>query len=198
MSKTLSAIRSTVRQMLRDEFKAAGTDFAKDELDLHINECLVEISQHRPYEVKETIVSTGSRELDISSIEDLIGEKVEKAEYPTGNDPPDYRDVSVFGSTLRLNIATAPTSGANVYLYCHKVHSLTESASTLSPDLEKVLVDGVVAYAAQAWCAGKMRKDIVPASSKWHQNWADKQYIIYQNSLRGITKPRVWEFYPRG
>ena len=196
MAKAFSAIRETARQFLRDEF-LEGKDytFANDELDLHINECLVEISQHRPYEVKETIVSTGSRELDISSITDLL--EVEKAEYPTGNDPPDYRDVSVFGTTLRLNIATAPTSGANVYLYCHKVHSLTESASTLSPDLEKVLVEGVVAKAALAYL-NKMRSQIVPQTYRWYHDWANNQFMIYQNSLRGITRPRVWEFYPRG
>lgn len=194
MAKTFSAIRHTARQFLRDEFKAAGTDFANDELDLHINEVLVEISERSAYEVKETIVSTGSREIDISSITDLL--EVEKAEYPTGNDPPDYRDVSVFGSTLRLNIATAPTSGDDVYLYCHKVHSLTESTSTLNPALEKVLVEGVVAKVALAWC-NKMRSQIVPASYRWYQNWANNQFLIYQNSLRGITRPRVWEFYPR-
>lgn len=193
--KTFSAIRATVRQLLRDELKAAGTDFADDELDIHINEVLVEISQRHADEVKEIIVSAGSRELDISSITDLL--EVEKAEYPTGNDPPDYRDVSVFGGTLRLNIATAPTSGDDVYLYCHKVHSLTESASTLSPDLEKVLVEGVVAKAALAWL-NKMRSQIVPQTYRWYHDWANNQFIIYQNSLRGITRPRVWEFYPRG
>ena len=194
MAKTFSAIRATVRQLLRDEFKTAGTDFANDELDIHINEVLVEISQHRPYEVKETVESDGTREIDISEIEDLL--EVEKAEYPTGNDPPDYRDVSVFGSTLRLNIATAPTSGDDVYLYCHKVHSLTESASTLSPDLEKVLVEGVVAKAALAWL-NKMRSQIVPQTYRWYHDWANNQFMIYQNSLRGITPPKVWEFYPR-
>ncbi|MBA7466119.1 hypothetical protein ES707_01294 [subsurface metagenome] len=195
MAKAFSAIRATVRQLLRDEFQAAGTDFADDELDIHINEVLVEISQKRPYEVKDKVVSTGSKELDISSITDLL--EVEKAEYPTGNDPPDYRDVSIFGNTARLNIATAPTSGDDVYLYCHKVHQLTESASTLSPDLEKVLVEGVVAKAALAWC-NQMRSQIVPQSYRWYQTWANNHYLIYQNSLRGITRPRVWEFYPRG
>ena len=194
MVKTFSAIRHTARQLLRDEFKTAGTAFADDELDIHINEVLVEISQHRPYEVKETIVSDGTKEVGISSITDLL--EVEKAEYPTGNDPPDYRDVSVFGTTLRLNIATAPTSGANVYLYCHKVHSLTESASTLSPDLEKVLVEGVVAKAALAYLS-KMRNQIVPQTYRWYHDWANNHFMIYQNSLNGITRPKVWEFYPR-
>lgn len=195
MAKTLSAVRGTVRQILKDEF-VSGTDydFKPDELNIHISEVLVEISQRCPYEVKETIVSTGSRELDISSITDLL--EVEKAEYPTGNNPPDYRDVSIFGSTLRLNIATTPTSGANVYLYCHKVHQLTESSSTLNPALEKVLVEGTVAKAAMAWL-NQMRAQIVPSSVKWYHEWAAQHFAIYQASLNSITKQRVWEFYSR-
>jgi len=194
MAKTFSAIRHTARQFLRDEFKVAGTDFANDELDLHINEVLVEISQANPYIVEETLESDGTRKLDISGITDLL--EVAKAEYPTGNDPPDYRNVSVMGNTLRIDITTAPTSGDDVYLICHKVHQLTESTSTLNSALEKVLVDGVVAYAARAWC-NRMRSQIVPASSRWYQNWANNQYIIYQNSLRGITPYKVWKFYSR-
>ena len=193
----LSAIRGTARQFLKDEY-LSGQDYAfkGDELDLHINKCLIDISQVSPYEVKETVVSGGTKEEDISSIEELIGEKVEKAEYPTGSDPPDYRDVSIFGNTLRINIATTPTSGEDVYLYCYKAHQLTESASTLSPDLEKVLVDGVVAMAALAWL-NKMRAQIVPASARWYQNWAGERFMIYQAGLRDITKQRVWEFYSR-
>jgi len=199
MAKTLSAIRHTVRQFLKDEF-VSGTeyDFKDDELDLHIGEVLVEISEKRPRIVRETVVSGGTREEDISSIEDLIGERVEKAEYPVGNNPPDYRDVSfVDDDTVLINIETAPTSGQNLYLYCHKVHLLTESSSTLKSDLEKVLVEGAVAKAALAWC-NQMRSQIVPASSRWYQNWAEKQFLIYQNSLRAITPSKGWEFYPRG
>lgn len=194
--KTLSAIRETVRQLLRDEFQEdTDYEFADDELEIYINECLVEISQPRPYEVKETVESDGTKEVDISEIEDLL--EVEKAEYPTGSDPPDYRDVSIFGNTLRIEIDSTPTSGEDIYLYCHEVHQLTESSSTLSPDLEKVLVEGVVAKAAMAWL-NKMRAQIVPSSVRLYQAWANNQFLIYQNSLRGITRPRVWEFYPRG
>jgi len=193
-TKTLSAIRGTARQFLRDEYTGNDYEFADDELDLHINECLVEISERRPYEVRETVVSDGTKEVDISSITDLLD--VEKAEYPTGNDPPDYRDVSVFGTTLRIKINTTPTSGEDVYLYCHKVHQLTEATSTLKPDSEKVLVEGVVAKAAQAWC-NKMRSQIVPASARWYQAWANNQFIIYQNSLRDITPAKGWKFYSR-
>jgi len=186
--KNRSAIQATARQLLRDEFQ--DYDFAPDELDIHINEVLVEISQHRPYEVKETVESDGTKEVDISEIEDLL--EVGKVEYPTGSDPPSFEKFSIFGDTLRIE-DTTPTSGKDVYLYCHKVHQLTESVSTLSPDLEKVLIEGVVAKAAMAWL-NKMRNQIVPSTVRWYHDWATQQFAIYQMSLNRITRPKVWEF----
>ena len=90
MAENRKTIRTIARQMLRDEpQESVNTEFAEDELDLHINEVLVEISQRRPYEVRETVLSVGSKELDVSSITNLLN--VEKAEYPTGSDPPEDR-----------------------------------------------------------------------------------------------------------
>lgn len=145
-----AAIRAVARQKLRDEFQESRDyDFEDDELDLLINECLVEISQVRPYEVKETVVSDGSREIDVKAIEGLLS--VEKAEYPVGNYPPDCPKTRRFGDTVMLEVDSPPTSGDNVYLYCHKVHRVTDQDSSLSEDLEKVLSDGVVVKAALAW-----------------------------------------------
>jgi len=273
MAKALSAVRAIVRQYLRDEFAAdsLGYDFQDDELDLHIEQCLVEISQKRPYEVRETVVSTGSKEIDISSIPDLL--EVEKAEYPIDGDPPNFRDVSVFGNILRLKVDNVPRAGENIHLYCHKVHKLTETTSTLNAELEKVLIEGAVAKAALAWVnqirvqivkAGETVKSLTTAiedmsarinqavadlesgrplinkvniggspETDWanyasrelsnananlnkangyvnklsaelnigaaiarYQAWANNQLVLYQNSLTGITRAKVWEFYP--
>lgn len=267
-AKTLEQVRGIVRQILKDEF-VSGVDyeFKPDELYIHIKEVLVEISQRRPYEVRETLNitnksgeatattadhlidttnnqfvagdvgktvynstdgteakitecnsasdvtldtdimasgesyyiyhygGTSGRDLDISSINDLI--EVERAEYPTRQTPKDYRNIKVFGDLLTLDIDSDPTDGDEVFLYCHKVHQLTDSSSTLSPDLEKVLVEGAVAKAALSWL-NKMRDQIVASSAKWYHDWANNHYLIYQNSLRSITKPRVWKFYSRG
>ena len=38
-----------------------------------------------------------------------------------------------------------------VYLYCRKLHELTEASSTLTPRLERVLIDGSVAKVALSW-----------------------------------------------
>jgi len=266
MAKTLSAIRGTVRQFLRDEYTGNDYEFADDELDLHINEVRVEISQRRPYKVKETVYAsnksgtatattanhlidttksqfvagdvgktvynstdkttakvtaynsesdltldtdimasgesyylycyggTNGRDLDLSSITGLIGEKVEKVEYPTRQWPRVEEDVEVFGDLVTLKIDSEPTDGDEVFLYCYKVHTLTDSSSTLKPDLEAVLVKGAVAKAAQSWL-NKMRDQIVPASAKWYHDWANSHLILYRNSLDSITPAKGWKYY---
>jgi hypothetical protein len=188
--RNLSTIRGTIRQLLRDEFEEEDYEFADDELDIHISEVLVEISQRNPYEYKETVESDGTREIDLSDL-DLIGDKVVLVEYPTGNYPPSELKFTIFGDTLTLE--SEPTSGEDVYLYCHEVHQLTEAASTLSPDLEGILIKGVVAKAAMAFL-NSMRAQIVPSTYRWYHEWATQQFAIYQNGLNSITRPKVWDF----
>lgn len=151
MANPLSAIRAKIRQFLKDEF-VSGQEFAfkDDEIDLHIQDCLVEISESRPYEVKETLKTTASsKELDISSIDGLLD--VPKVEYPVGAEPPEYRNCSIFGNTLQIDIDSLPSANEDVYLYCHKVHEVTETSSSLRPHLERVLVMGVMAKVALSW-----------------------------------------------
>ena len=191
--KTLSAIRETVRQFLKDEFQAEEEmAFEDDELDLHIFNVLTDISMRSPYEVKETVVSDGTVNISLTAITNLIGDRVVEVEYPTGESPQSFlRDFRLFGTTLTLT--DAPTSGANVYLYCHKVHSLTESSSSLTADLEKVLIDGVVAKAALGWL-NEMRSQIVPSSQRWYHTWGSQQFAMYQAGLNSITKPKAWQY----
>jgi hypothetical protein len=194
MSKRyLSSIRTVVRQFLRDEFQEdIDYEFPDDEIDLHIGDCLIDISKVCPHEVKETIESDGTKEIDISEVSGLIGEKVVKVEYPTGNDPPSFTGFTIFGDTLRLT-DTTPTSGEDVYLYCHEVHQLTESSSTLSADLEKVLIDGAVAMTAMAFL-NKMRDQIVPNSIQLYAAWANNKFAIYQLGLKQIVRTQIWRF----
>jgi len=265
MAKYISTIRKTVRQILKDEFIFGTTyDFQPDELDIHIGEVLVDISERRPYEFKETLNisnksgtatattashlvdtvnaqfvagdvgktvynstdkttakvtaynstsditldtdimasgesyyiyhygGTSGKDLNKSSITNLL--KIVKAEYLTRQTPPKFRNVKVFGDIVTLDIDFTPTDGDEVFLYCHKVHTLTESSSTLSPDLEKVLVDGAIALAARSWL-NKMRNQIVPASSRWYHDWANEYYTIYQKGLDSITPAKAWKYY---
>lgn len=163
--KTLSAIRALIRQMLRDEFVSSDVEleWEEDELDLHIGECLAEISECSPYEKKETVKTTaGSVELDISSITDLL--YIDEVEYRVGKTPKEMRDCSIFGDILTIETDLSPLADEDVYLYCHKLHQLTESTSTLKPQLERILILGVTAKAALSW-SNEVRKQITVALS---------------------------------
>jgi len=153
MAKTLPAIRATVRQFLRDEFDPdSNSDFKDDELDLHIGACLVELSGYRPRDVKETLSTTaGSKDLDVSTIKDWIEKDRTVVEFRVGRYPAEKRNCTVIGDTLTIDIDFTPAGSETVYVFCKKVHELTESGSSLEPDLEKVLIDGAVASAALAW-----------------------------------------------
>ena len=114
MSRTLSTIRQTVKQLLKDEF-AVGTDqdWTDDEIDVHIETCLNEVSDYSPYRSAEPlIVTAGSKLLDISEIEDLIG--INRSEYPVGNDPRDYRNFEyVDNQTIEMKVDTAPSANGS-------------------------------------------------------------------------------------
>ncbi|MBA7583323.1 hypothetical protein ES708_25265 [subsurface metagenome] len=202
MGKNLSAIRAEIRQMLRDEFEA-GTEFEwkDDELDLHIGHCLREISRCSPYETKETLKTTdGSRKLDISSIEDLLEiPQEEGVEYPVGEDPQAFRNFSIWGDTLTIDTTLTPSADEDVYLYCAKLHSLTESASTLKPRQEMFLVDGVCAYAAIAKAREHINKvnvggsRVAPDLLVWGQN----KLVLYKQDLRGVPQAQTYTEYPK-
>ena len=152
MAKTLSAVRAMVRQFLRDEFESSSEqDFKDDEIDLYIGDCLAEISERSPYVVKETLQTTAnSRELDISSIEDLL--EIDRLEYKTGSNPRDNRNfIEIDADTIEIDTTLTPAAAEDVYVYCRKLHQLSESASTLKPQLERVLIDGSVAKVALSW-----------------------------------------------
>jgi hypothetical protein len=158
----LPAIREVVRQILRDEFVEGVTpDFEDDEISVVIGETVKEVSQASPREVKESLTAVASKDQDISAVEDLI--EVLRAEYPIGGDPKTLLNINRFGNEITLDSNTTPTAGATIYLYCKKYHILGDT-STLNPEEERVLVDGVVAKLAANWSA-KLRGQISAAIS---------------------------------
>lgn len=199
-TKTLSAIRAIIRQKLRDEFQL-GEEFEweDDELDLLIGDCLAEVSECSPYQVKETLTtSVGSRELDISSITDLL--YIDEVEYPVGKFPKKMRDCSIFGDTLTIETDLYPAASEDVYLYCHKLHQLTESSSTLKPQLERVLILGVVGQAAINKARTLIDKINIggaktPADM---EAWGVGQIALYRVGLNEITVARMFVEHPRG
>lgn len=153
MGRKLSGIRAVIRQLLRDQFKSETEyEWGDNELDVYIAHCLNEVSQTCPYMAVDKTLKTseGSKEVVITTIRDGLL-YIDKVEFRVDEDPRDFRNFALWGDTLEIDTKLTPLADEKVYIYCAKVHTLTESESTLAPQLEKVLIDGVVANAALGW-----------------------------------------------
>lgn len=198
----LSGIVQEARQFLRDEF-VEGKDLVwnDDELKLHIGHCLREISRFLPYETKETLTTTAkSRDLDLSTIAGLLKVKgVIKVEFRVGNDPPDFRNCTRWGKTLTIDTTLIPAAGETVYLYCRKLHELTESSSTLDPIAEELLIDAVIAYAAISKARELINKVNIGGGRTPAEMlaWGQSKLAIFKVELRGEAEATVEEDYPK-
>lgn len=142
MAKTLSIVRGYIRQMLSDEFVSGqDLDWEDDELDLHIGICLDEISECKPYKVKEVLTTiANSRVLDISSIEDLL--EIDKLEYPTGNDPRKLRNFDYLDDeTIEIDTTLTPIAGGSGTLtgtvtFTNGSAAITGSSTLFTTELE--------------------------------------------------------------
>jgi len=118
--KTRAEVVDEVEALLQDTGNAIWT---AAEIGTVLDRCLIEIARYRPYMVKETLTTTAdSRDLDISSITDLVG--IEKLEYKVDKYPQQWHNWDLFGDTLTMRVATAPVADESVYLYCRKAHHL--------------------------------------------------------------------------
>lgn len=150
MAKTLSGVTASVRSLIADEVAESVTnEFTDEQIQTHIDQALAEVSEKSPAQSKETVVTVANTRDITLAIDGLIS--VAKAEYPTGENPPSFHNVGVWGDVLTLDVDVAPTSVVNVYLFCRKLHTLSESASTLKPNEERVLIDGAAAYTALSY-----------------------------------------------
>jgi len=144
----LTEMRTIVRRDLHDEDED-NYRWTNDELDRHIAHAVKDFSEAIPYEQKSTKATTsGSRELDISTITDRI--MVEAVEYPVDKFPKRYQRFSLWEDTLTILGDDVP-DGSNAYIYYGKLHTLDASGSTIPAKHEDLVVTGACGYAAVEW-----------------------------------------------
>lgn len=200
MAKYLSGIRVIVKQMLRDEF-VSGTDekWEGDELDIYIGQAVAEVSERKPYVVKETLTTTnGSRELSISSITNLLS--IDKLEWPTGSYPREYRNfIQIDSNTIEMDTVLTPGDSENVYVYCNKLHTLTEALSTLGLKEEPVVILGAAAMAAIAKSQYYINRVGHGGARKFPNmmTWGMTKLDLYHRSLRRLAPPTTTRRYPK-
>uniref|UniRef100_A0A6M3J7C2 Uncharacterized protein n=1 Tax=viral metagenome TaxID=1070528 RepID=A0A6M3J7C2_9ZZZZ len=113
-ARVLTDVVTIVRSVLKDA--STGGDFTDAEINVIVQQVVEEVSQRSPNIVREVLTTTlNSRELDISAIEDLIN--IEYAEYPTGSDPRDKRNViEVDRETVEIDTTLTPIAGGSGHL----------------------------------------------------------------------------------
>ncbi len=160
----LATIRAAVRIDLQDE-DATNERWANDTLDRHIERAVLEYSHVSPLEKKSTLqTAQDSRDVDVSSLSSPV--RIVAAEHPTGQYPPAYVPFSLWGDTLTLDLAGAPSGTPNVNIYWHAVHTINGTVSF--PDShDDIIAGGAAGYAALEWSSFSSNRLNVGGDDVW-------------------------------
>jgi len=183
----LTEMRTIVRRDLHDE-DASNYRWTDDELDRHIAHTLKDFSEYLPYEQKSTKATTsGSRELDISTITDRI--MVEAVEYPVAQFPKRYQPFALWGDTLTILGDEVP-DGSNACIYYGKLHTLDASSSTIPAHHEDLIAAGACGYAAVEWAVYAINRANVGGgiTPKEFLAWGNEKLRYFKQELRRLGR----------
>ena len=142
--KTLAALIIETSAVLEDPLNAI---FATNTITQHLNNAVIEASRYVPAESKETVnMTAGNTDVTTSGIAGL--RRIVKAEYPVDQTPRNFRNVTEFSGAATIETDIKPQAGDKAYLFCEEVHTLTSGASTLTPELEPIVVNLAAGNAA--------------------------------------------------
>lgn len=179
---TIADLRARMRIDLQDPDGDRWSDAA---LERHLRRAIAELSRAAPREERVTLAtSPGSRELDLSGIAGLIG--VDRAEYPSGSEPPAFRQITVYGAVLRFEDGPLP-DGSPARLWCRLVHEADASGCTLPAALEDVAVLGATAFAAAEAASGTLEHlTLNPGTAAGYASLARERETAFRQLLREL------------
>ncbi len=127
-ARTLAQLIDKCEQELQD---TANSVWSVAELTQYIKDALIEVAFYVPYNVKATLTTTASKELSVSTIEDLLA--ISRLEYKVDQTDREFRNWEwLDDKTIRMDIESLPSAGASVYLFCEKAHHLDADWITLT------------------------------------------------------------------
>jgi hypothetical protein len=183
----LTDMRANVRRDLHDEDED-NYRWTNDELDRHIAHAVADFSEAIPREQKAVKATTsGSREIDISSITDRI--MVEAVEYPVDQFPKRYQRFSLWTDTLTLLGDEVP-DGSNAYVYYGKIHTLDVSTSTIPAMYEDLIAQGACGYAAVEWAVYGVNRVNVGGTSTAEDfmKWGREKLSRFRRELKRLGR----------
>ena len=135
--KSIGALIDEVSVVLEDTGNAIFSDAV---IAQELGYAAIRVSMSSLCESQETVLLTArSTDVDVTGIEGL--RKILKAEYPTGKCPKEFHNVTHFSNIATIETDATPAAGEQAVLYCLKLHILDTSASTLTPELEPIVVN---------------------------------------------------------
>ena len=183
----LTEMRVIVRRDLHDE-DTNNYRWSDDELDRHIARAVKEFSEAIPYEQRATMATTsGSRELDISSLSDRI--VVAAAEYPIDKFPKRYQRFSLWADTITLLGDEVP-DGSNASIYYGKLHTLDTESSSIPPYLEDLVAVGAGGYAAVEWAGYAINRVNVGGTMTPREflDWGNEKLKFFKSELKRLGR----------
>ncbi len=183
----LTEMIALVRQDLHDEDET-NYRWTDGELTRHINRAVGELSESLPLPAKATLpTTTGSRELDISGLNDRI--MVVAVEYKTGVTPPDYQQFSIWGETLTILSGSQP-DGSNCNVYYGARHTLDAQGTTLPAKYEDLVAGGACGYAAIELAVYSINRVNVGGSITPGEllEWGNQKLKYFQSELKRLGR----------
>ncbi len=192
-------MRGLVQSKLQD---SGATRWSTDDIDDAIRSALALYSDRNPNHAITTVtLSANGREIDISSITDLV--RVEKVwwDYDSSSPgyPPNYRQFEVWpGAVLYIDDRDEPQSGDVVRIWYTKNHTIngldSATATTIYKGDEEYIAQGAAYFAARARAAElaetlTVDDDVVKRLLDWAQE-EGKAFRYWINQ-----KPPAWQRY---
>lgn len=151
----LAFLQNGVRQQLQDS-NSANYRWTDPEIITHIQAAMDDVSRISPQEQKTTLTTVAAtKDISISSLTNRVRsygkQGIRRVEYKVGSDPPNYRNFEVWGDVLTLKISWNPVGSEDVYVWWGAFHEVTTTSTTLDAELDKLVIEGAVAYAMVAW-----------------------------------------------
>ncbi len=183
----LTEMRTIVRRDLHDE-DDTNYRWTDEELDRHITHAVKDFSEAIPYEQKAIKATTsGSREIDISSITDRI--MIEVVEYPVDKFPKKYQRYSLWADTLTLLGDEIP-DGSNTHIYYGKLHTIDAEGSSIPIKHEDLVATGAGGYAAVEWAAYTINRVNVGGlmTTKEFLTWGREKLKYFKTELKRLGR----------
>ena len=190
---TLSELRELVEQDVDDAGNAVWTTA---EIDRAIEKALSEYSRARPLQGDGTItLAADGREVSLSTLTGLT--TVVRVWYPYTStdpeDPPQWRQWELWGSTLYVLDGDEPASGDVVRVYYHELHTIEDlnsaTETTVPPEDEETVVLGAGGYAALEKARGSVGEAGVSTETPEHWlAWATGRINSFNVQLTEIRR----------